>query len=333
MDYKDYYKIMGVARDASQDEIKRAYRKLARKYHPDVSKEAGAEDKFKELQEANEVLKDPEKRAAYDQLGARWKEGQDFRPPPDWGSAYEHSGGFANAGPGAGAGGADFSDFFSSLFGARSPFGAHGPQRSAHEGFSAGGQDHFAKIEIALEDAYRGGAHTIELKSPELQADGHVVVKPRTLRVNIPAGVIEGQQIRLQGQGSGGSGGGRAGDLYLEIAFKPHALFQAQGRDLTLTLPIAPWEAALGASVTVPTLGGAVDMRIPAGAKAGQKLRLKGRGLPGTTTGAAGDQYIVLKIVLPPGDSPRARELYEQMQKELDFNPRADQAYTESGAK
>jgi curved DNA-binding protein len=290
MDYKDYYKIMGVARDASQDEIKRAYRKLARKYHPDVSKEAGAEEKFKDLQEANEVLKDPEKRAAYDQLGSRWKAGQEFRPPPDWGRDFERSGGFAGAGPG---GGADFSDFFSSLFGARS---ASGNERT-RGGFSAGGQDHVAKIEISLEDAFRGGAHTIELKSPELQA-GNVLAKPRTLRVTIPAGVIEGQQIRLAGQGSGGLGGGRAGDLYLEVAFKPHSVYHAQGRDLTLTLPIAPWEAALGASVPVPTLGGPVDVRIPAGAKAGQKM--------------------------PPGESPRARELYEQMQKELSFDPRAE---------
>jgi curved DNA-binding protein len=319
MDYKDYYKIMGVARDAGQDDIKRAYRKLARKYHPDVSKEPGAEEKFKELQEAHEVLKDPEKRAAYDQLGSRWKEGQEFRPPPDWGKGFEFSERFADAG----GGGADFSDFFASLFGARSPFG-HGGGHRARGGFAAAGQDHFAKIEVALEDAYRGGAHTIELKSPELQADGHVMVKPRTLRVNIPAGGIEGQQIRLTGQGSGGVGGGRAGDLYLEIAFKPHPLYTVQGRDVTLTLPIAPWEAALGANVQVPTLGGPVDMRIPQGAKAGQKMRLKGRGLPGAGSAAAGDQYVIFKIVLPSGDSPRARELYQQMQNELAFDPRAE---------
>jgi curved DNA-binding protein len=324
MDYKDYYHIMGVARDASQDDIKRAYRKLARKYHPDVSKEAGAEEKFKELQEANEVLKDPEKRAAYDQLGARWKEGQDFRPPPDWGKDFEHSGNFTHAGDASGSG-ADFSDFFSSLFGARSPFGgAHAGGGRARGGFAANGQDHFAKIEISLEDAYNGGAHTIELKSPELQADGHVIVKPRTLRVNIPAGVVEGQQIRLTGQGSAGVEGGRAGDLYLEVTFKSHPLYHVQGRDLTLTLPIAPWEAALGASVPVPTLGGQVDMRIPASAKAGQKLRLKGRGLPAAGSAIAGDQFIVLKIVLPPSDSPRAKELYEQMKKDLSFDPRAE---------
>ncbi len=319
MDYKDYYQIMGVARGASQEEIKRAYRKLARKFHPDVSKEPNAEERFKELQEAYEVLKDPEKRAAYDQLGARWKAGQEFRPPPDWGRDFEFSGGFAGGGEEA-----DFSDFFASLFGAGSPFAragraGGGPQR----GFAPGGQDHFARIEISLEDAYRGGAHTIELKSPELQADGHVVVKPRALRVTIPAGIAEGQQIRLAGQGSSAIGGGRPGDLYLEVAFRAHPMFHVEGRDVTLTLPVAPWEAALGASVPVPTLGGAVDMRIPPGSRAGQKLRLKGRGLPGPG-GSAGDQYVVLKVVLPPADSPRARELYEQMKRELAFNPRAD---------
>jgi curved DNA-binding protein len=315
MDYKDYYQIMGVERSSTQDEIKRAYRKLAKKYHPDVSKEPKAEEKFKELQEANEVLKDPEKRAAYDQLGSRWKEGQEFRPPPDWGQGFEHSAHF-------GGNDAGFSDFFSSLFGARSAFGP-GSNGNARGGFARNGQDHVARIEIALEDAFRGGQQTIELKSPELAADGHVVVKPRTLRVTIPAGVTEGQQIRLTGQGSPSMSGGRAGDLYLEVAFAPHPLFTVEGRDLTLTLPIAPWEAALGDTIKVPTLGGSVDMRIPAGARAGQKMRLKGRGLP-APSGTAGDQFVVLKIVTPPADTPRARELYEQMKNEIPFDPRAE---------
>jgi curved DNA-binding protein len=315
MDYKDYYQIMGVERSSNQDEIKRAYRKLAKKYHPDVSKEPKAEEKFKELQEAYEVLKDPEKRAAYDQLGSRWKEGQEFRPPPDWGRGFEHSARFGDDGAG-------FSDFFSSLFGARSPFGP-GTAGNAQGGFARNGQDHVARIDISLEDAYRGGQQTIELKSPELAADGHVVVKPRTLRVTIPAGVTEGQQIRLAGQGSPSMSGGRAGDLYLEVAFAPHPLFTVEGRDLTLTLPIAPWEAALGDTIKVPTLGGSVDMRIPAGARAGQKMRLKGRGLP-APGGTAGDQFIVFKIVTPPADTPRARELYEQMKNEIPFDPRAE---------
>src|SRR5690349_1481883 len=298
MDFKDYYQIMGVERSSNQDEIKRAYRKLAKKYHPDVSKEPKAEEKFKEVQEAYEVLKDPEKRAAYDQLGSRWKEGQEFRPPPDGGQGFEHA---------ARSGGDDagFSDFFSSLFGARSPFGPGGAG-AARGDFARSGQDHVARIEITLEDAYRGGQQTIELKSPELAADGHVMVKPRTLRVTIPAGVTEGQQIRLAGQGSPSMSGGRAGDLYLEVAFARHPLFTLEGRDLTLTLPIAPWEAALGDTIKVPTLGGSVDMRIPAGARAGQKMRLKGRGLPGPN--GAGDQFVIFKIVTPPADTPRARE-------------------------
>ena len=314
MRYKDYYKVMGIARDASQDDIKRAYRKLARKYHPDVSKEKDAEEKFKELQEAHEVLKDPAKRAAYDQLGADWRPGQDFRPPPDWGQGFEFSRGRRGA---ADAG--DFSDFFAELFGERSPFGgARGPARHGRTRASAG-QDHVARVDIDLEDAYRGATRDIELRSPEVTADGHVVVKPRTLRVTIPAGVVEGQQIRLAGQGSPGVGGGPPGNLLLEVAFRPHPRFRVEGRDVTLTLPVAPWEAMLGETVAVPTLGGPVDMKLPAAARGGQRLRLRGRGLPGPTPG---DQYVVLEIVLPP-DSPRARQLFEQMKRELPFDPRA----------
>jgi curved DNA-binding protein len=313
MRYKDYYQVMGVPRGASQDEIKRAYRKLARKYHPDVSKEKDAEDKFKELQEAHEVLRDPEKRAAYDQLGANWQQGQDFRPPPDWGKGFEFSRGHGGEEPG------EFSDFFSQLFGQRSPFGGMHGRGRAGGGFAAAGQDHVARVEIDLEDAYRGGARTIELRTPEMTADGHVTVKPRALRVSIPAGVTEGQQIRLAGQGSPGIGGGPAGDLYLEVTIRPHRLFKVEGRDVSLTLPVAPWEAALGETVAVPTLGGTVDMRLPAGARAGQTLRLRGRGLPGRPPG---DQLVLLKVELPP-DSPRARQLFEQMKREVPFDPRA----------
>ena len=316
MQFKDYYAVMGVARDASQDDIKRAYRKLARRFHPDVSKEAHAEARFKDLQEAYAVLKDPEKRAAYDQLGADHRQGQEFRPPPDWGKGFEHS----RHGTGGAAPGGDFSDFFSELFGERSPFGetSAGAGRS-RRGFAAAGQDHVARVEIELEDAFRGGTRTIELSSPELTPDGHVVVKPRTLRVSIPAGVTDGQQIRLAGQGSAGIGGGAPGDLYLEVTIRPHRLFQLDGRNLTLALPVAPWEAVLGETVSVPTLGGPVEMKLPAGARSGQKLRLRGRGLPGPVPG---DQYVTLDIVLPP-DSPRARELFAQMKRELPFDPRA----------
>ena len=329
MRFKDYYEVMGVQRGATQDEIKRAYRKLARKFHPDVSKEANAEDRFKELQEAYEVLKDPEKRAAYDQLGPSWRQGQEFRPPPDWGKGFEFSArrgrgaGAAQAGPEA----ADFSEFFSELFGAGSPFGGgrgFDPGARAGRGFSAAGQDHVARVELDLEDAYRGGARTIDLRTPELTPDGHVTAKPRTLRVSIPAGVVEGQQIRLAGQGSAGIGGGPAGDLYLEVNFRPHPLFKLEGRDVTVQLPVAPWEAALGETVSVPTLGGAVEMKLPTGARAGQRLRLRGRGLPGSTPG---DQYVVLRIVLPP-DSPKAREFFARMKEELPFDARAELAST-----
>ena len=327
MRFKDYYEVMGVQRDATQEDIKRAYRKLARKYHPDVSKEKNAEELFKELQEAHEVLKDPEKRAAYDQLGANWQQGQEFRPPPDWGKGFEFSARGRPGGPKP-AEAADFSDFFSELFGARSPFGGTrgfdvgGASRGGGRTYSAAGQDHVARVEIDLEDAYRGGTRTIELRTPEITPEGHVVSKPRTLRVSIPAGVVEGQQIRLAGQGSAGIGGGPAGDLYLEVNFRPHPLFKLDGRDVTVQLPVAPWEAALGETVAVPTLGGPVEMKLPAGARAGQRLRLRGRGLPGPTPG---DQYVVLKIVLPP-DSPQSRDFFARMKQELPFDPRADLA-------
>ena len=223
----------------------------------------------------------------------------------------------------AGAQGADFSDFFSELFGSRSPFGASGgfdAGRGSGGGFAAAGQDHVARVDIDLEDAYKGGTRTIELRAPELSPDGHVTVKPRTLRVAIPAGVVEGQQIRLAGQGSPGIGGGPAGDLFLEVNFRPHPLFTVDGRDVTVTLPVAPWEAALGETVSVPTLGGPVEMKLPVGARPGQRLRLRGRGLPGSTPG---DQYVVPRIVLPP-DSPQAREFFTRMKSDLAFDPRAD---------
>jgi curved DNA-binding protein len=323
MEYRDYYKILGVARTATAEEIKKSYRRLARKYHPDVSKEKDAEQKFKELQEAYEVLKDPEKRAAYDQLGSDWKSGQQFRPPPDWASGFEFGGGTRPRGAG-GTGGAHvfedegFSDFFSSLFGGASPFGAAG-RRQQH---SQAGRDHHARIDIDLEEAFGGGTRTLDLKRPELKSDGTLELRSHAVRVTIPAGVADGQLIRLSGQGEAAPGGGRAGDLYLEVHVRPHRLYQLDGRNVTLTLPVAPWEAALGATVTVPTLGGAVDMQVPAGAQSGQKLRLRGRGLPGSPPG---DEYVQLKIVLPPANSPAARAVYEEMRKQLGgFDPRAD---------
>jgi curved DNA-binding protein len=313
MEYRDYYKVMGVERSATQDEIKRAYRKLARKYHPDVSKEPDAEARFKEVQEANQVLSDPERRAAYDQLGTR-RPGEEFRPPPDWGHNFE----FRTE---EGADG-DFSDFFANLFGGRSPFGrGRGTQGGFGGGFTRPARDHHARIDLSLEDAYHGGTRTLRLQKPVVTDDGHVELKDHELRVNIPAGVTHGQQIRLAGQGEpAASAQGKPGDLYLEANILPHERFQLDGRDVTVTLPVAPWEAALGATVPVPTLGGPVELRVPAGAKSGQKLRLRGRGLPGRQPG---DQYVVLKIVLPPANDERSRALYEQMQRDLNFDPRA----------
>ncbi len=314
MEYRDYYKLLGVPRAATADEVKRAYRKLARKYHPDVSKEKNAEARFKEVQEAYEVLKDSEKRAAYDQLGPDFQTGQQFRPPPGWGSNFEFRGGRGGRHAGADPG---FSDFFSSLFGAQTPFGE---SDGAGGGFRHRGEDRRARLEVTLEEAFRGGSREFTLQHPEVGGDGHVALKDRTLRVQIPAGINAGQVIRLAGQGTSG-GGGRAGDLLLEVAILPHRLYQLEGRDVTLELPVAPWEAALGATVSTPTLGGAVELRVPAGARAGQRLRLRGRGLPGEP---AGDQYVALKIVLPPADTPRARELYETLSRELPFDPRAE---------
>jgi curved DNA-binding protein len=325
VEFRDYYKVLGVERAATAEQIKSAWRRLARKYHPDVSKEPDAEAHFKELQEAYEVLRDPEKRAAYDQLGSEWKSGEQFRPPPDWGSGFEFRGG--RAGPGAGRahrsgeaadGGFEeggFSDFFSSLFGGGSPFAARGA-RGAH-----GGRDHHARIDVSLEAAYHGATTLLELKRPELKPDGTLEVRTHTVRVTLPAGVAEGQLIRLAGQGGAAPEGGQAGDLYLEAHILPDPRYQLDGRDVTLTLPVAPWEAALGASVTVPTLGGPVQMRIAPGAQSGQKLRLRGRGLPGQP---AGDQYVQLKVVLPPASTPEAKKLYEQMRSALDFDPRAE---------
>lgn len=324
MEYKDYYKIMGVSRDASADDIKKAYRKLARKYHPDVSTEANAEHHFKEVNEAYEVLKDPEKRATYDQLGTRWRAGDDFRPPPGWDFGdgnfdFRSRGGSAGFG---GASGFDFSDFFESLFG-----GAGGGSRwrtggagGAHS-FRTAGEDQHSKIYISLEEAYQGTTRAIQL---EVSDGGFSASSTRTLNVKIPAGVTEGKRIRLTGQGAPGSNGGINGDLYLEVSIKPHSLYRVENKDIHLELPITPWEAALGATVNVPTLAGTVGLKIPAGAQSGSKLRLKGRGLQGHP---AGDQYVQLKIVTPPAETSHARELYQKMAEELGwFKPRADLA-------
>ncbi|HCB14118.1 MAG TPA: cytochrome C biogenesis protein [Gammaproteobacteria bacterium] len=316
MQYKDYYQILGVSRDASEEAIKKAYRRLARKYHPDVSKESGAEERFKEVAEAYEVLRDSEKRAAYNQLGNNWRAGQEFRPPPGWQGregARPYTSGFSSR---------DFSDFFESLFGGmgvggRSGFAGMGGMGS---GFATAGQDQTVGLEISLEEAYHGGSRALQLQMPERDASGQVVNRTRTLNVKIPAGVTNGQKIRLSGQGSAGMGGGPSGDLYLEVSLKPHHLYKLRERDVSVELPLAPWEAALGCKVEVPTLGGTVTLNIPANAKNGQKLRLRGRGLPGDPPG---DQLAVLRIVNPPADTDAARQIFERMKKELPFNPRS----------
>jgi curved DNA-binding protein len=305
MQFKDYYATLGVDRGASPDDIKRAYRKLARKYHPDVSKEPDAEARFKEVSEAYEALQDPEKRAAYDEVGRRWQGGQEFTPPPGWDSGFEFSG----RGGGADT---DFSDFFETLFG-RQARGAQGAATSA-------GGDHHAKVVIDLADAYRGARRTISLRMPAVDAQGQLGVQERRLDVNIPKGVREGQHLRLAGQGGTGRGGGPAGDLYLEIAFAPHPHFRVDGRDVWLDLPVAPWEAALGASVSAPTPDGSVQLTIPPGSSSGRKLRLKGKGIPGDPPG---DMYAVLNIVAPPADTPAARDAYEALARSVpSFDPR-----------
>lgn len=315
MEYKDYYRVLGIPRTASAEDIKRAYRKLAREYHPDKNKAKGAEERFKLVNEANEVLSDAKKRQAYDQLGAGWREGQQFTPPPGWDFASMHrgfggTGGF-RGGPGAAGGG--FSDFFSTLFGNRSPFTGAGAGPGAGgtyggfgsfetEGFAATPQDQRVSLTIQLEDSYSGARRTVSIGS-------------RTLSVRIPKGITQGQSIRLARQAASG------GDLLLEVQFGEHPIFRPDGHDIHVTTVVAPWEAALGAKVTVPTLGGPVELNIPEGTQAGQKLRLKGRGLPGTP---AGDQYVSVLILTPPAASPADRQFYEEMAKRFaGFRPRA----------
>ncbi len=307
MEYKDYYKILGVTRTAAADEIKRAYRKLAREYHPDKNKAKGAEDKFKEINEANEVLSDAKKRQAYDQLGASWHAGQRFTPPPNWNFDFGQAGagGFgragararagAGAGPGFGGDAGGFSDFFSSLF------GGNGFEGAGDE-FEPRSREQHVKLTISLEDSYNGTTRA-------------VTVAGRTLNVRIPKGIGEGQSIRLAGQGA------RGGNLLMEIDFAEHPVFLLSGRDVLVTVSIAPWEAALGRKIPVPTLGGNVELTLPAGAQSGKKLRLKGRGLPGTDPG---DQIVTLQIQTPPVRNDVDRKFYEDMAKRFDYNPREE---------
>ena len=316
MEYKDYYTTLDIDRNATQDEVKRAYRKLARKFHPDINKDADAEQRFKEIGEAYEVLQDTEKRAAYDKFGKDWQAGQDFKPPPDWDNGFEfHGGGYTETDA------SQFSDFFESLFGAqggahhRDPFAGQQPR------YSGKGQDLHAKIVIRLEDSYLGSKQSLTLQRPTVDPSGHVITRPHTLQVSIPKGVTEGQQIRLTGQGEAGMGEGKNGDLFLEIAFARHPHFTPDKRDILLSLPVSPWEAALGATIPVPTLGGTVELKIPPHSQTGKKLRLKGRGL--SSASASGDQYVTLAIMVPPSDTDKAKELYRTMEKTMSFNPRS----------
>lgn len=320
MDYKDYYKTLNISKDASQEEVKRAYRKLARKYHPDVNKDPAAEVKFKEVAEAYEVLKDVEKRKAYDTFGSNWQAGQDFKPPPNWksryhGATYESQGGSAE----------HFSDFFESLFGSGGVGG--GGSRFSSEGFSPFGREHHAKgddlhakVSISLEDSYHGTKRTITLNRTVDDGMGRLTVEPQSLQITIPKGVIEGQQIRLEGQGNAGYGRGPKGDLYLEIVFLPHPFFTVIKRDVYLVLPVTPWEAALGATIAVPTLGGKVDLKLPPNSQTGGKLRLKKRGL--SSKSQTGDQYVTLAVHAPPAETAEQRQLYEKMAKLMPYNPR-----------
>jgi curved DNA-binding protein len=306
MKYKDYYSILGIERRAGADDIKKAYRKLARKYHPDVSKDPKGEEKFKEVAEAYETLKDPEKRSAYDQLGSH-RPGQDFQPPPDWGRQFGDSQfSFDDI---------DLSDLFAGLAGGRHRAGQGAGQ------IRMPGEDYEVTAHISLEEAYRGTEVELNLTVPEYDAKGVLHRVPRTFKVRIPKGASDGQRLRLAGRGGKGMSGGRDGDLYLNVALHPHALFRVSGHDLYLDLPLAPWEAVLGASVEVPTLGGPVRLKVPPNSHSGQQLRLAGRGLS-KPHGKDGDLFAIVQIVVPTATGERERELFRQLAESSKFNPR-----------
>jgi curved DNA-binding protein len=309
MKFKDYYAILGVERDATDEAIKKRYRILARKYHPDVSKEPDAEKRFKEVAEAYATLKDPEKRAAYDQLGQQ-RPGEEFRPPPEWATRFGEEGFAFDE--------MDLADLFAGLAGR----GAHGA-RTAHGGPSGAlrGQDYEVSVPITLEEAFSGTEVSLDLSTIEIDAHGALHRVPKHIKARIPKGPADGQVLRLAGQGGQGARGGPAGDVYLNIVLRPHRLYRASGRDLFLDLPLAPWEAALGATAQVPTLAGRVNLKVPAGTRAGQQLRLAGRGLP-KPDGGAGDLYAIAQIVLPPTLSEREASLYKELASASNFDPR-----------
>lgn len=319
--FRDYYEILGVPRTSTQEEIQRAYRKLARKYHPDVNKAADAEEKFKKINEAYEVLKDPDKRQKYDELGANWKDGQEFRPPPGWEQYY----GFGGAGGGArteyhwgGAGG--FSDFFEMLFGGQGFGGTQGRGKRSPV-WTQAGADQEATLRISLEDAFHGATKSISLQTQNVTPQGQLSVQEKSYDVKIPAGILPGQRIRLSGQGGPGMGGGPRGDLYLKVEIEPHPVYRLEGRDIYMNLPLSPWEAVLGTEVQVQTLSGPVSLKVPPGTQSGQKMRLRGKGMP-NPRGAPGNLYVVTTIMVPKKPSARERELFEELQKASNFNPR-----------
>jgi curved DNA-binding protein len=318
MKYKDYYAILGVERGADPDAIKKAYRKLAQKYHPDVSKEPGSEEKFKDIGEAWQTLKDPEKRAAYDQLGSGYEAGQEFTPPPDWERQFRERYGAAGGGSSAGFSfnGLDLGDLFEGLTRRR-----RGGARDGGAAMKIPGEDYEVTVHLSLEDAARGTHVDLSLGVPELDEQGGVRHVPKTIKARIPKGASDGQRLRLRGQGGPGFNGGPNGDLYLNIVLHPHPLFRPDGHDLYLDLPLAPWEAALGATVEVPTLDGAVNLKVPAGTAAGRKLRLAKKGLP-KPGGGEGDLYAIVQIVNPTVLDERQRELYGELAKAAHFNPR-----------
>lgn len=311
MQYKDYYQILGVPKDVTAEALKKAFRKLARKYHPDVSKEKDADARMREVNEAYAVLSDPEKRSAYDQLGQGHAPGQDFRPPPDWNAGFEFSGQ-----PYGAHDTADFSDFFAELFGRMGGQARPGQGQSQWDGR---GDDHHAKVMLDLEDAFTGATRQISLRVPKMNAQGRVAMETRTLNVKIPKGVHAGQIIRLTGQGTAGTTGAKSGDLLLEVQFNPHPRMRAEGRDIYLNLPVTPWEAALGGVVSVDLPHGPLQTRLPEGVQRNRSLRVRGKGLPGNPPG---DLILELQIVLPPANTPEARAVYETMAKSLPFDPR-----------
>ncbi|MFN8389731.1 MAG: DnaJ C-terminal domain-containing protein [Bdellovibrionota bacterium] len=339
--FQDYYKTLDVPRDASQADITKAYRKLARKYHPDVNKEQGAEDKFKQLNEANEVLSDPEKRKRYDLLGENWQAGQEFQPPPGFEHIFrQYAGGQqgprARTGrrPGGAqtfqfSGNSGFSDFFDTLFGGTGgaagfgggSFGGGSGMFGGQQVFEQDGEDQTATIPISLEDAYRGATKTISLTMTERNEQGLAELKTKNYNVKIPAGTTDGKIIRLKGMGRKGVGGGMNGDLLLNVQISPHPKLKLEGTNIVSVLPVSPWEAALGAKVTAPTLDGNVTLTIPPGSQTGQRLRLRGKGLPESGT-ARGDMLVELKIVSPKTLSDEERRLFGELAEVSQFNPR-----------